>query len=266
MQLVKGEIHSTKWYLVRASFEHEVILTPPNFPWLETTRNFAQKYGTKVAINTNFFGWMTDDNINTASKALAWAVGKNKTPISADQIRRTLRGQGCIPSNIEGAYYHSGKQIKLYRNGTYSINLRSGYAPEFRLGLPQNPWHVIEGTFPLIQNGTKLKNTDTSRHPKTVFAASKSEYLLFVSDGRGNGGSKGISYPTVQDLLLSHGALFAAGLDGGESTSMIYRTQQLAHPCDKHVALATLPNPLSALGLMRKAKAERPVGLNFGLR
>jgi exopolysaccharide biosynthesis protein len=89
---------------------------------------------------------------------------------------------------------------------------------------------------PLIVNG---KPTITKGDggwgiaPRTAIGQKENgEVLMLVIDGR-NINSLGATLKDVQDILLQYGAVNAANLDGGSSTTMYYNGKVINHPSDK---------------------------------
>lgn len=87
---------------------------------------------------------------------------------------------------------------------------------------------------PLILNGKGLiTETGTSLQPRSAIAqCADGSVLLLVLDGR-QPSSAGATLKNVQDLLLEHGAVTAANLDGGSSAAMIFEGELLNSPSDK---------------------------------
>lgn len=86
---------------------------------------------------------------------------------------------------------------------------------------------------PLIINGKGLiEKTGASLQPRSAIAQRADGAVLFlVLDGR-QASSAGATLKNVQDVLLQHGAVTAANLDGGSSSAMIYNKQLLNNPSD----------------------------------
>lgn len=89
---------------------------------------------------------------------------------------------------------------------------------------------------PLIVNGKPtIKKGDGGWGiaPRTAIGQKKTgEVLLLVIDGRSIN-SLGATLRDVQDILLEYGAVNAANLDGGSSTTMYYNGKVINKPSDK---------------------------------
>ena len=77
----------------------------------------------------------------------------------------------------------------------------------------------------LIVNGEKreLNGLGSGANPRTVIGQRKDgTILMLVTDGRGDGGHLGATASDLIEVLLKYGAVNAANLDGGSSSSMYY--------------------------------------------
>ena len=91
---------------------------------------------------------------------------------------------------------------------------------------------TMSGYEPLIVNGKGTYKNDAGRgyQPRTVIGQKADKtILLLVLDGR-RIGMKGASVLDVQKIMLDHGAVTAANLDGGNSTTMYYNGDVVNHP------------------------------------
>ncbi len=84
----------------------------------------------------------------------------------------------------------------------------------------------------LITDGKAATVTDTSEDPRTAIGqAQDGTVLLLVIDGRSED-SAGADLKSVQQILLENGAVTAATLNGGSSTTMNYLGKTLNNPCN----------------------------------
>jgi exopolysaccharide biosynthesis protein len=86
----------------------------------------------------------------------------------------------------------------------------------------------------LIVNGEKTEMTDFSGGlaPRTAMGQLENgAVLLVVVDGR-RAGSLGATYKDLQAILYANGAVNAIGLDGGSSSSMVYRGELVNTPSE----------------------------------
>lgn len=90
----------------------------------------------------------------------------------------------------------------------------------------------------LIRDGVKQDIpskwlTSPVRAARTVIANYKHDHLLFlVINGTDETGSSGASLPELQQKLLSLGVVDAYNLDGGGSTSLVFKGEVLNNPSD----------------------------------
>ena len=78
---------------------------------------------------------------------------------------------------------------------------------------------------PLVINGEgrELKGQGSGSNPRTAIGQrADGAILLFVTDGRGAGGHLGATASDLIAVMLDYGAVNAANLDGGSSSSMVY--------------------------------------------
>lgn len=78
----------------------------------------------------------------------------------------------------------------------------------------------------LIINGeaTKLNGSGSGANPRTcVGQRADGTVLLFVTDGRGTGGHIGATAADLISVMQEYGAVNAANIDGGSSSSMYYK-------------------------------------------
>ena len=96
---------------------------------------------------------------------------------------------------------------------------------------------------PLIENGKKVtynmanSANDWSlmfyKDPRSaVGMVEKGHYILLVADGRGIGGSLGLTRTEMQNIFKSYGCTYAYNMDGGGSATLAYRGTVLNHPSD----------------------------------
>ncbi|BAC09564.1 phosphodiester glycosidase family protein [Thermosynechococcus vestitus] len=278
-------VDQTQVYMVAAPMaDYRVVMTEPaasgQDTYLETTAAFARRTGAVAAMNTNFFRWLNAQSLRSFQDYQKWIMGEsNPEGISYRALRQTcLSGRGTIPAGVAGAYIVNGRVVRPYEGG-YSgiVNFPAQGGIEFYRGrLPEQPFNVVSGSQQLLDGGRKLPVDGSDRtSPKAILGRRGNEYVFVVSDGRGNGGSPGLSFLQLQDFLLQQGVTEATAMDGGESATLVVEGQVKNHPRDRYCELARwLPAPaLTLINLEEEAqetamamgRSLRPVGANIGL-
>jgi exopolysaccharide biosynthesis protein len=108
--------------------------------------------------------------------------------------------------------------------GQHTINELLGLGVQYAV--------TMSGYKPLVVNGKGMYKDDGGRgyQPRTVIGQKADKtILLLVLDGR-TIGMKGASLLDAQKIMLDHGAVTAANLDGGNSTTMYYNGNVVNHP------------------------------------
>ncbi|BCX11316.1 MAG: hypothetical protein KatS3mg067_0254 [Thermosynechococcus sp.] len=278
-------VDQTQVYMVAAPMaDYRVVMTEPatrgQDTYLETTAAFARRTGAVAAMNTNFFRWLNAQSLRSFQDYQKWIMGESHPDgISYQALRQTcLSGRGTIPAGLLGAYIVNGRVVRPYGGGYLGIvNFPAQGGIEFYRGrLPEQPFNVVSGSQQLLDGGRKLPVDDSDRtSPKAILGRRGNEYVFVVSDGRGNGGSPGLSFAQLQDFLLQQGVTEATAMDGGESATLVVEGQVKNHPRDRYCELARwLPAPTlmwinpeeeAREAAMAMGRSLRPVGANIGL-
>ena len=94
--------------------------------------------------------------------------------------------------------------------------------------------HLVSDTFsfgpPILTNGSVTAGSDGSRAQRTFIGTNgkAGDIWLFVSDGRNNDGkSSGLTYKQCARYMQSKGCSFGVPLDGGGSSTMVWKGQVL---------------------------------------
>lgn len=121
------------------------------------------------------------------------------------------------------------------------------FTPAVHLSAEQLVDMGVKDTFnfgpPLIENGKKviynMANSGNSwslvtyKDPRSaVGMVRKGQYVLLVADGRGSGGSAGLTRTEMQQILAGYGCTYAYNMDGGGSATLAYRGTVLNRPSD----------------------------------
>jgi exopolysaccharide biosynthesis protein len=79
----------------------------------------------------------------------------------------------------------------------------------------------------------KRHNANSPRNPRSgVGYIGPNHFVLVVVDGRGAGGSKGMTISEFADVFEGLGCQNAYNLDGGGSATMVFMGKVINHPCD----------------------------------
>ncbi|MET3289404.1 phosphodiester glycosidase family protein [Brevibacillus fluminis] len=88
----------------------------------------------------------------------------------------------------------------------------------------------------LLQGGKKQpipRDWANTKHPRTLIGHfTNGDILIIVIDGRGGGGSNGVTLEEAQNKLLEFHVRDAYNLDGGGSSAFYYKGKILNHPSD----------------------------------
>ncbi len=106
---------------------------------------------------------------------------------------------------------------------------------------------------PLVINGEarELNGAGSGANPRTVIGQrADGAILLLVTDGRGSAGHLGATASDLIDIMLEYGAVNAANLDGGSSSTMYYGDKYLMTSVTLYYANASwkLPTAFIVMG------------------
>jgi exopolysaccharide biosynthesis protein len=178
----------------------------------ETTSRIAKNNGAVAGINAGGFldrGWT-----GTGGTPLGFIIHDGK--IIHDQYESKKVKQETVAFTEEG----------MLIVGKHTIEELMEYG--VREGVSFGPPLIVNGK-PTIKKG----DGGWGIAPRTAIGQKKTgEVLLLVIDGRSIS-SFGATLRDVQDILLEYGAVNAANLDGGSSTTMYYNGKVINKPSDK---------------------------------
>ncbi|MDP4093463.1 MAG: phosphodiester glycosidase family protein [Bacillota bacterium] len=152
------------------------------------------------------------------------------------------KGKGGVPVDL---LIRDGKILNIDRTNSHfligfnnnNILTLGNYTTQqikdmkLRCAVSFRPFLVINGK-PTIKSG----DGGWGIAPRTAIGQkADGTVLLLAIDGR-QLGSLGASLKDVQDIMLEYGALNAANLDGGSSTTLIYNNEVVNSPCSKYGA------------------------------
>jgi len=205
-----------------------------------------------------FSGYALKVKLKSAG-AMTMALGKDKLG-GAETTLAAVKRTGAVAGVNAGGFADSrGKRYPLSTtvvDGKYVTGFEPSYNDLFFVGLSEN-MELIGGEFSsqaeldkkkpkfgasfvpvLRKNGVNLPipvkwRTSPVRAPRTVIGNYKDDQLLLlVIDGRDENGSSGATLEEVQILLTRFGVVDAYNLDGGGSSSLIFKGRIVNHPSD----------------------------------
>lgn len=178
----------------------------------ETTSTIAKKNGAIAAINAGGFldkGWT-----GTGGAPMGFIIHDGKV------VYNTVKNENTRQDTI--AFTKDGMLIV----GKHSMSQLKEYG--VREGVSFGPPLIVNGK-PTISSG----DGGWGIAPRTAIGQKETgEVLLLVIDGRSLN-SFGATLKDAQDILLNYGAVNAANLDGGSSTTMYFNGSVINKPSDK---------------------------------
>ena len=149
-------------------------------------------------------------------------------------------GTGRLPYGVivnEGKFLVGGdieEKVPLVGLTKAGVLVAGTYSPQ-----QMREMNVAEGVSfgpPLIMNGKKLVTDGDGGWgvaPRTAIGQRKDGTILYlVVDGRQPGYSIGATLLDIQNILFEQGAVVAANLDGGSSTTLYFNGKVVNKPCD----------------------------------
>jgi exopolysaccharide biosynthesis protein len=176
---------------------------------MEPTPAFAEREEATVAINANYFGEIK----GTGTARIVGLVVRDAREVSPARVYGALPDPALVVDDRSG-------RVELASGAAGAEAAVAGVGPS---GTDATP-----GTL-LVDDGKNLGGTARVdpgvRHPRTAAGVSKDGRTLYlvVVDGRQEGWSVGMTLPELGDLIAEFGAYDAVNLDGGGSSSFVYR-------------------------------------------
>ncbi len=215
---------------------------------LEPTPDWAERRGVVLAVNANYFSVVDDDE---AAEAVALA----------DVIGLCIAG-GRVVSPQRFYDGVAGPALVIDHGGDARVSTR----PDL-----DDAWSAVAGVGPSarapalggllvtdgVNTGAAARVQPMVRHPRTAAGvdAAGATLWLVVIDGRQPGWSVGATLPELADVLIAAGADDAVNLDGGGSSSFVYRGLARRGGATSH----TITNQPSG-------GSHRPVAAHLGVR
>lgn len=184
----------------------EFLVTPPtnfgNILCSRTTSKFLEDFKLHAAINGGYYRYL-DENFNPSTYC----------PNGGSVVR--VNDFAASRGKIYSSQRNMQPTLFIKRRNQAVFNLDEGAT-----------FNAISGDRMIIENGKVVKNlADAAPNPRTAIGIGKNARWLIwmVVDGRQPGYSEGVSLPELAELLLSHGAIDGANMDGGGSSAMVIR-------------------------------------------
>lgn len=184
-------------------------------PWLTTlmpTSEIAEREHFAVAINGDFFDAQATRDIE--GRNTGYVRGKAAAPV------------GMAMS--DGALWHQPKTPRPYLEITRSnvAKLENGSEP-----IDPAAREMVGGSQIIVRDGHAITFTNlfaVARHPRTAVGvnATGTELTLLVVDGRQPQLSIGMTLAELSQEMIHQGCVAAINLDGGGSTTLVYRNPQ----------------------------------------
>ncbi|MBN2984924.1 phosphodiester glycosidase family protein [Cohnella algarum] len=213
-----------------------------------------------------FSGYALKVQLKSAD-AMKLALGKDELG-GAETTLAAVKRRGAVAGINAGGFADAGG--KRYPIGTtivdgeYASGFTASYSDLFFVGINKN-LKLVGGKFSSQEQLDKLQpmygasfvpilrkngvnqaipskwQSSPARAPRTVIANYKDNQLLFlVIDGRDENGSSGATLEEIQILLERYGAIDGYNLDGGGSSTLVFKGRVVNHPSDgKQRPLAT---------------------------
>jgi len=186
-------------------------------PWLTTllpTSEIAERDKYDVAINGDFFEAQSTKDIE----------GKNTGYI---------RGKAAAPVGMamtDGVLWHRSENARPYLEIT-TAKIAKLTETDPADAIDTNAFEIVGGGQIIVRNGHAIpfaSSFATNRHPRTVVGidATGTQLTFLVVDGRQPKLSIGMTLAELSHEMIQLGCTAAINLDGGGSTTLVYRDPQ----------------------------------------
>lgn len=240
--------------VVTSALEQPIEAAPSAEARLEPVDVWARRANVDLAINANFFG-RADRAKEFVLNAPADIIGLSVSDAKVISPPREFKGKGD-PALVFG----KDRRASVVRQGA----TLTGDVFDAVAGIGGSESDPTRGD-QLVTAGTSTADTarvePKARHPRTAAGVSKDGWTLYLVtiDGRQKDWSVGMTLPELAALLIELGSHDAINLDGGGSTTMIYRepgssTYQTNRPSEK----SGFRPVANALGIRIHQPAEKP--------
>jgi exopolysaccharide biosynthesis protein len=184
-------------------------------PWLTTllpTSEIAEREKFEVAVNGDFFDAEATKDIE--GRNTGYVRGKSAAPVGM--------------AMTDGVLWHRPRSPRPYLEITSAnvARLEDGSAP-----MDSDAREMVGGSQIIVRDGQAITFTNafaTARHPRTAAGidSSGTQLTLLVVDGRQPELSVGMTLAELSEEMIRLGCAAAINLDGGGSTTLVYRNPE----------------------------------------
>lgn len=193
------------------------------YPWGEFGKNLdviAKEAGAIAAVN----GGLYESYSNTGARPYGVAVSNGQIQLNQPGSWPGLYMIGLNNDNILVIKSLAGMNASQFETYVKENGIRDAVAFQEESSDKNN--HFVQ----LIINGEarELNGMGSGLNPRTAIGQrADGAILLLVTDGRGASGHLGASASDLINVMMEHGAINAANLDGGSSSCMYYDEEYL---------------------------------------
>jgi len=193
------------------------------YPWGEYGKNLdviAKESGAIAAVN----GGLYESYSNTGARPYGVAVSNGQIQLNQPSSWPGLYMIGLNNDNILVIKSLAGMNATQFETYVKENGIRDAVAFQEESSDKNN--HFVQ----LIINGEarELNGMGSGLNPRTAIGQrADGAILLLVTDGRGASGHLGASASDLISVMMEHGAVNAANLDGGSSSCMYYNEEYL---------------------------------------
>lgn len=185
---------------------------------LETVDVWAKRVNADLAVNANFFGRAGGEKEFVAN-APADVIGLSVSDAKVVSAPREFKGKGD-PALVFGKDRHAAITRQDAHLSKDVFDAVAGIG-----GSETDPNRGDQLVTAGVSTADKARVEPNARHPRTAAGVSKDGWTLYLVtiDGRQKDWSVGMTLPELATLMIELGSHDAINLDGGGSTTMIYR-------------------------------------------
>lgn len=199
------------------------VFVGTSYPWTEYGKELdklVNDYGVTAGIN----GGLYNSDANKGGRPIGPVVSEGQIQNMNGLGYTGLTLIGISEDNILKIIDISGKNQKQVEQLITDEKIRDAVCFQEEASDANN--HFVK----LVINGEKreLNGLGSGANPRTAIGQTKDgKMLLLVTDGRGANGHLGATAGDLINIMYDHGAVNAANLDGGSSTTMYYNGEYL---------------------------------------